>query len=52
VPRPMPDPKAPSAPGYFHVLAKAAGPICNLVCDYRFSSSQRDREMVAHPFEP
>jgi uncharacterized protein len=36
----MPDVRPPTAPQYFHVLAKPTGPICNLDCDYCFFLSK------------
>ena len=36
----MPDPRPPTAPEYFHVLAKPTGPICNLDCEYCFFLSK------------
>ena len=37
---PMPDVRPPTAPEYFHVLAKSIGPICNLDCEYCFFLSK------------
>ena len=34
------DPRPPTAPEYFHVLAKPTGPICNLDCEYCFFLSK------------
>ncbi len=34
------DPRPPTAPEYFHVLAKPSGPICNLDCEYCFFLSK------------
>ena len=36
----MPDPRPPTAPEEFHVLAKPTGPICNLDCEYCFFLSK------------
>jgi uncharacterized protein len=36
----LPDPRPATAPGYFHVLAKPTGPICNLDCEYCFFLSK------------
>ena len=36
----MPDERPPTAPEYFHVLAKPTGPICNLDCEYCFFLSK------------
>ncbi len=36
-----PEPRPPTAPEYFHVLAKPAGPICNLDCEYCFFLSKK-----------
>ena len=36
----LPSPRPPTAPGYFHVLAKPSGPICNLDCSYCFFLSK------------
>ena len=36
----LPDPRPPTAPESFHVLAKPTGPICNLDCEYCFFLSK------------
>jgi uncharacterized protein len=36
----LPDPRPPTAPASFHVLAKPTGPICNLDCEYCFFLSK------------
>ena len=36
----LPAVRPPTAPGYFHVLAKPTGPICNLDCEYCFFLSK------------
>src|SRR5664280_123730 len=36
----LPDPRPPTAPSNFHVLAKPTGPICNLDCEYCFFLSK------------
>lgn len=36
----FPDPRPPTAPEEFHVLAKPTGPICNLNCEYCFFLSK------------
>ncbi len=36
----LPDPRPPTAPEYFHVMAKPSGPICNLDCEYCFFLSK------------
>jgi uncharacterized protein len=36
----MPQPRPPTAPASFHVLAKPSGPICNLDCSYCFFLSK------------
>ncbi len=36
----LPTPRPPTAPEYFHVLAKPTGPICNLDCEYCFFLSK------------
>ena len=37
-----PDPRPPTAPPGFHVLAKPSGPICNLDCEYCFFLSKEE----------
>jgi uncharacterized protein len=36
----LPDPRPPTAPERFHLLAKPTGPICNLDCEYCFFLSK------------
>ena len=36
----LPSPRPPTAPEFFHVLAKPSGPICNLDCEYCFFLSK------------
>src|SRR6478609_6370536 len=36
----LPPERPPTAPEYFHVLAKPSGPICNLDCEYCFFLSK------------
>ncbi len=36
----LPADRPPTAPAYFHVLAKPTGPICNLDCEYCFFLSK------------
>jgi uncharacterized protein len=36
----MPDPRPPTAPAPFHVIAKPTGPICNLDCECCFFLSK------------